>query len=176
MGRDDLAQGIERFGGFDKICKLAGLVPFREWSNFEGQYELLQELRNYLNVYHGGDQTYFPPENDMKRHGYDQLYSLVQFYGGSESLANRLGMSSDNAPRQDADLNWGPFSIDTAIEVYRFVRDDQMKQKIPLSRPIIAIPSQRNLLANGKGKLHQSIMEVGGYESVALRLGFDFLG
>jgi hypothetical protein len=171
MGRDDLAQGIERFGGFDKICKLAGLVPFREWSNFEGQYELMLELRNYLNLYHGGDQTYFPPENDMKRHGFDQLYSLVQFYGGSELLANRFSMSSENAPRQDFD-----FSIDAAIELYRFVRADQMKQKGPLRSPVIAIPSQENLLANGQEQLHQSIMELGGYESVARRLGLDFSG
>jgi hypothetical protein len=171
MGRDDLAQAIERFGGFDKICELAGLVPFREWSNFEGQYELFLELRNYLNNYHGGDQTYFPPESDIKRHGYDQLYSLVQFYGGSESLANRLVMSSENVLRQDSD-----FSIDAAIELYRLMRADQMRKKRPMSRPVIAIPSQKDLLANGQGRLYQSIMELGGYKSVAQRLGLDFSG
>jgi hypothetical protein len=174
MGRQDLVQAIESYGGFNKICKLAGLVPFQEWYEFEGEYELLLELRNYLNSYHGGDQTYFPPESDMKLHGYDQLCTLVQFYGGSESLANRLGMSSKNSPRGDADLNWGPFSIDTAIELYRFVRADQMKKKGPMSRPVISIPSQRDLLANGQGQLHQSIIDAGGYESVARRLGLDF--
>jgi hypothetical protein len=176
MGRDDLRQAIVRFGGSTNICKLAGLVPYREWHYFEGQYELLVELRNYLDFYHDGNRTYFPPASAMKRHGQNNLHSLVQFYGGSKFLANRLSMSSANASRHYADLNWGPFSIDTAIELYRFVRADQMKKKGPLRRPVVAIPSQRKLLANGQEQLHQNIMELGGYESVARRLGLDFSG
>lgn len=176
MGRDDLRQAIVRFGGATKICKLARLVPYQEWHYFEGQYELLVELRDYLDTYHNGNRTYFPSASAMKHHGYHQLYSLTQYFGGSKFLANRLSMSYTNAPRNYADMNWGPFSIDTAIELYRFVRADQMKKKGPLRRPVIAIPSQTKLLANGQEQLHKNITKLGGYESVARRLGLDFPG
>ena len=169
MGRNDLREAIVRFGGAKKICRLAALVPYREWHYFEGQYELLMDLCEYLDKYHNGNRTIFPTASAMKRHGYTQLYSLTQFYGGRKFLASRLSMNAND------DMNWGPFNIDTAIEVLRFVRADQMKKKAPLKRPTIAIPSQRKLLANGKEQLHDKIIEMGGYESVARRLGLDYI-
>lgn len=176
QGRDDLRQAIVRFGGHARICKLAGLVPFREWHYFEGQYELLVDLRDYLDKYHNGNQRSFPRGTEMQRNGYHQLYALTQYYGGTKYVANRLSMNyiHTNAAQDYADLNWGPFSIDTAIDLLRFIRADQMKKKGPLKRPVIAIPSQRKLLASGQEKLHEEIMELGGYENVARRLGLAY--
>lgn len=177
QGRDDLRQAIRRFGGSGRICQLAGLVTFREWHYFEGQYELLVDLRDYLDKYHEGDRTMFPCALEMKRNGYHQLHALTHYYGGSKFLANRLSMRfiHVNAASHYGQLNWGPFNIDTAIELLQFIRAEQMKKKGPLKRPVISIPSQRKLLANGKEKLHEEIVELGGYESVARRLGLVYL-
>lgn len=175
--RDDLRQAIDRFGGTGRICRLAGLVTYREWYYFEGQYQLLLDLRDYLDKYYGGDYTFFPCASDMKQRGYHQLYSLIQYHGGSKFLANRLSMKymyGDTAG-DSMDLNYGPFNIDTAIELLRFIRADQMKKKGPLQRPVIAIPSKQKLISNGEEKLHDEIMKLGGYENVARRLGLGLL-
>jgi len=173
-GRGDLLQAIERCGGNARICRLAGLVTYREWHYFEGQYELLVNLRDYLDKYHNGDRTAFPCATDMKRRGYHQLYSLTQFYGGRKFLANRLSMRYIHGNVGQADLNWGPFNLDTAVELLHFIRADQMKKKGPLKRPVIAIPSRRKLLTSGEERLHNRIMELGGYENVARRLGLAY--
>lgn len=81
-GRDDLRQAITRFGGVQKIRQRAGMVAYREWYYFEGQLELLSELMRYLDEYADSDYTSFPCVSDVRRHGYDELYSLIQFYGG----------------------------------------------------------------------------------------------
>jgi len=173
-GRDDLRFAITRFGGCNGICKLAGLVPYREWYYFEGQYELLVDLRDYLDKYHDGDYSSFPCASDMKRHGYHQLYSLTQFYGGSTFVANRFNMKYIYARNTHGDLKYGSFSIDTAIDLMRFIRAREMRKKGPLKRPTIAMPRQQTLLANGEDKLHDEIMEIGGYENVARRLGLAY--
>ena len=174
MGRDDLRQAIIRFGGSQRICRLARLVPYREWHYFEGQYELLVDLRDYLDKYHNGSRTAFPIASDMKRNGYNQLHWLIQFYGGSKFLATRFSMNyiHANADRPYADLNWGPFSIDVAIDLLRFIRAEQMAKNGPLKRPVISIP--RTLLARGEDKLHYQIMALDGYENVARRLGLAY--
>lgn len=155
---------------------MAGLVPYREWNYFEGQYELLVGLCDYLDKYHEGDQATFPCASEMKRNGYHDLHALVQYFGGTKFLATRLSMKHvrEIATRDYIDLNWGPFRIDTAIELLRFIRSDQMRKRAPLKRPVIAIPSQRKLVMNGQEELHGQIMELGGYESVARRLGLAY--
>lgn len=189
-GRDDLALAIRRHGGQKAVCVRAGLVPFREWNYIEGMCELLLGLREYLDQYHGSDYSTFPIVSRVKEKGYDRLHSLIQYYGGLRFLAARLDMdyatSGTTRRRQassmnkdqlvSADMSWGPFDLEFAIELYVFVRKQQMKMKPPLRHPEIRIPSQLNLLEyGGKGLwLDEKIQEYGGYENVARRLGLAF--
>ena len=187
QGRDDLALAIRRFGGPKVIARQAGLVPFREWNYLEGMHELLLQLKAYLDQHHGGDYTVFPIASHVKHQGYDRLYSLIQYYGGVKFLSARLDMDTpwgakkrrsamDRNQLLAADMSWGPFDLEFAIELYAFVREQQSQQKAPLKYPEIRIPSQLTLLKHGAIglQLDKKIQDYGGYENVARRLGLAF--
>jgi hypothetical protein len=185
-GRDDLALAIQRHGGQKVICQRAALVSFREWNYIEGMNEMLLGLRAYLDQHHGGDYRTFPVVSSIKERGYDRLHSLVQYYGGLRFLAARFDMDytiggkshrrttlKKNHELVSADMNWGPFDLEFGIELYAFVREQQMKRRPPLRYPEIGMPTQLSLLEYGeKGLwLDGKIQEYGGYENVARRLG-----
>lgn len=175
-GRDDIRQALNRFGGSDRICRLAGMVPFREWYYFEGQLELMMELQRFLKQHGNGDSNSFPVVEDVKRHGFDQLYSLIQYYGGRKFLAARLGMNTSDKSDQFSDLNFGPFSLEFAVRLLSFIRQRELRKNPPLASPSITIPSPSQL-ASGEEEatyLHESIVQYGGYENVARRLGLAF--
>jgi hypothetical protein len=175
--RQDLQLAIRRYGGATIIGRMAGLVPFSEWQYFEGQLQLLGELKEYLDKHCYGDLNVFPSAISIQRNGYESLYSLIQQYGGRKCVANRFGMKYSSSGKQTneyADMNWGPFSIDFAVELLQFVRDEQMKRKAPLRKPVIAMPSEKMLSNNGPIGLHDQIQQFGGYENVARRLGLAF--
>ncbi len=186
-GRDDLALALRRFGGPKLICRRAGLIPFREWNYIEGMYELLLELKTYLDQYHGGDYKTFPIALHIQERGYDRLFSLIQYYGGVKFISARLDMdhgwggkkrrnAMDKTQLLSADMNWGPFDLEFGIELYAFVRNQQLRKKPPLKNPEIRIPSQLILLEYGEQGLglDRKIQEYGGYENVARRLGLGF--
>lgn len=193
-GRDDLMLAIRRFGGQSRICRLAGLVTFREWNYIEGQYELLLGLKEYLDRYHSGDYTMFPAASVVKGRGYDRLYSLIQYYGGVRFLAARFDMKWAAAGAEEesgrrrrrtttkevdllsADMYWGPFDLEFGIDLFAFVREQELKKTPPLQRPEIRIPSQLTLLEHGERglRLDEKIQEYGGYENMARRLGLAF--
>jgi hypothetical protein len=185
-GRDDLRNSIRRFGGSKLVCRKAGLVTFREWNYIEGMYDLLLELKAYLEEYCGGDYDgIFPTVFKMKERGYERLHMLIQYYGGRKFLASRLGMEHSTTEKrrlsknQDvvaADMNWGPFDLQFGIDLLEFVRNEQLKRRPPLRYPVIDMPSPTKLLASGeKGEdLDQKIQEYGGYENVARRLGLAY--
>jgi hypothetical protein len=150
-GRNDLKLAINRFGGPTKICRLAGLVPYREWYYLEGQLEMLVELQRYLDEHAASDYRSFPTVLDMKVHGYEHLYSLVQYYGGRKFLAARLGMQSNinKSGLDDDGMNWGPFDLLFAVGLLQYVREGQLRKNPPLTNPALAIPSREKLLQSG---------------------------
>jgi hypothetical protein len=191
QGRDDLRQAMTRFGGVRGICRTAGMVPYREWYYFEGQLELLVELKRFLDEYASGDYQRFPTVVDIQRNGYDQLHALIQYYGGRKFLAARLNMSEQNGSRVDHDnikvvnndrsdysggstmMNFGSFDLVFAIRLLTFIREEQLKRSPPLQSPVLAMPSRSKLLALADDGtwLDTKIDEFGGYENVARRLG-----
>jgi hypothetical protein len=174
-GRDDLRQAMERFGGTKQICQLAGMVPFREWYFFEGQLELLCGLKDYIDEYENSDYTKFPNASDIRRNGCEQLYSLIQYYGGRKYLAFRLGMSSGSIlPTDDfVGVNWGPFDLVFAVALLGFVREDHLGRPPPLTTPLLKMP-RREKLQEEEVWLHEEVERYGGYENVARRLGLAF--
>jgi len=233
-GRDDLKQAMARFGGAKQICQLARMVPFREWYYFEGQLDLLLQLRDYMDEYPPPEDEYnmdsdddgattgppnryktFPSVSDIRRNGYESLHSLIQYYGGRKFLATRLSMEAPGAGGEDA-LDFGPFDLEFGIRLLTHVRQDQLLHKTPpLAKPVILMPTPAKLLTplqlqwlkttttttsgtrqyqdgqlpqinmadipedenndDGEGLwLHNKIVEYGGYENVARRLGLAF--
>lgn len=174
-GRDDLRQAIQRFGGTKKICRLAGMVPFREWYFFEGQLELLVLLKEYIDKCEKGDYETFPNVSDIRRNGYEQLHSLIQYYGGRKYLAFRLGMRAGSLlPTDDFHhVSWGFFDLVFAIALLNFVRQDHLRRYPPLKAPLLIMPRRDRLIAE-EPWLHDRVEEYGGYENVARRLGLAF--
>jgi hypothetical protein len=119
-GRNDLQQAIQRFGGTKKICQKAGLIPYREWSYIEGQYDLMLELKSYLDEFHDGDYTAFPIVSRMNTQGYEHLKRLIQYYGGRRFVANKLGMDI----RGSVSFNFGSFDLEFGIQLLEFVRNE----------------------------------------------------
>jgi hypothetical protein len=191
-GRDDLRQAMNRFGGVPGICQTAGMINYQEWFYFEGQLELLLELKRYLDEYSDGDYKKFPTVSNIKRNGYDQLHSLIQYYGGRKFLSARLNMSSQKKTsgklmtrtvknvnfgctksEDDTMLQFGLFDLIFAIRLLNFVRTEQLKRSPPLQLPVIAMPSRAKLISSADDGvwLDSKIDEFGGYENVARRLG-----
>ena len=169
-GRDDIRQAVTRFGGIACVARTAGMVPYREWYYFEGQLELLYELRTYLDQYCDGDYKAFPNVSMLKKRGFHQLHSLIMYFGGRKFVAARLGMHARNST---GIMTYGAFDLDFAIRLLQFVRRDHLKRDPPLQFPCLAMPSRSKLLSGGKEgvMLDAQIDEFGGYENVARRLG-----
>lgn len=192
-GRDDLRQAMNRYGGVRSICRTAGMISYQEWFYFEGQLELLNELKQYLDEYANSDYTVFPNVSDIKRNGYYQLHDLIQYYGGRKFLSSRLNMSirnnrdkgmtkrrkmkyannNNNNVNDDVIIKFGLFDLIFAIRLLNFIRMDQLKRSPPLQSPVIAMPSRTKLLSLAEDGvwLDSKIDEFGGYENVARRLG-----
>ena len=179
-GRDDLRQAMNRYGGARTICRTAGMIPYQEWFYFEGQLELLMELKLYLDEHANGDYTTFPNVSEIKRHGYDQLHTLIQYYGGRKFLASRLNMSIGRRSAMDqitrrnmkdppvnqkgttttngvdhndhnTTIQFGLFDLVFAIQLLQFVRTDQFQRHPPLMPPVhIAMPSRTRLLTKAE--------------------------
>jgi len=187
-GRSDLMGALARFGGHRKICKQLGLVPYNDWHYFEMQFRLVLELREYLASTDCGGERDDPSEeyclpqattilndDDDK---YQSLYDLIQYFGGRKFVASRLGLKlcatgSRTKSRCDNDLqmSFGKFSLDFAIRLLGFIRDDQMRRRPPLRPSTIPMPKRKYLVAMGETQLAEEIEVYGGYENVARRLG-----
>jgi hypothetical protein len=157
------------------------LIPFHEWQYIEGQYDMLLELRSYLDEYHDGDYTVFPSVYKLTDQGYERLNRLIQYYGGRKFVASRFGMKyarslQDSGKSEEAFLSWGNFDLDFAINLLEFVRIENMKKNPPLRFPAVAMPSQKKLLASGEEGilLDEKVRIYGGYENVARRLGLAY--
>jgi hypothetical protein len=188
-GRDDLASAMVRYGGASHICQCAGLVPHKEWTFFETQYELLLRLVSYLDQYHANENyIYFPGLKDIRANKHDRLFYLIHQFGGRKLLACRFGMSltsnmgPDGTPTSQSpvlleEMNWGPFSLVFAIQLLHHVRETHLSLRPPLqvAHTIMPTPSQLLLEETRGEELARQVDEFGGYESVARRLGLAFI-
>lgn len=174
-GRVDLFHAIARFGGGKEIAQIAGLVSYNEWRYFEGQLELMRELMRYLDEHHGGDHMHFPTATEIKENDCMSLYYAVQRYGGLKFLASRFGMNMQGRTTNSyLDMSFGPFSLDFAILLLEYVRNDHLERKAPLKPAAIRMPTEYTLFQIGRSDLIDGIQKYGGYENVARRLGLAY--
>lgn len=175
-GRNDLRQAMVRFGGPDKTCQLAKLVPYQDWRYFESTLELYVELLKYLVKYHDGSEKTFPKLADIQANGHQRLYDLIMEYGGRKIIASRLNMEFQAQTKLDLfkDMSFGPFSLDFAVRLMSFIRNDLMAKEPPLDKPCILMPTRQYLLERGEQRLFDDIAKYGGHESIARRLNLVF--
>jgi hypothetical protein len=171
-GREDLFHAIARFGGAKEISEIAGLVAYHEWRYFDGQLELMKALTTYLDERHGGDRMFFPTGTEIKESGCMSLYYAIQRYGGRKFLMSRFGMEvPKRSSKSYLEMSFGPFSLDFAIDLLEYIRNDQMECKAPLKPAVIRMPTEYVLFQKGRSDLIDGIQKYGGYENVARRLG-----
>lgn len=164
-----LPQG-DAFG--NSIQYSAGLVPYKEWRFFESQLQLFVELQHYLNLHHEGKEDTFPDPDVVKKRGHVQLSHLIRTHGGKLLLAQKLDM--ELAASTMSIQSWGQFSLNFAIQLLQFIREQYMTISPPLTFPIISMPSEQDLIRFGYDDLKHQISRFGGYENVARRLGLAY--
>ena len=70
-------------------------------------------------------------------------------------------------------MSFGKFSLDFAIRLLGFIRNDHLSKRPPLKPATIRIPNRQYLMAMGETEIAEEIEVYGGYENVARRLGLD---
>lgn len=103
------------------------------------------------------------------------LYDLVTRFGGRKFVASRLGIAlcrpKHRTPnRHNTEMIFGAFSLDFAIRLFAFIRQDQMLKRPPLVCVGIQMPDEKVLVASGEHKLAEEVEKYGGYDSIARRL------
>ena len=174
-----LKEAIRRyFGSFASLCKVAGLIEYREWNYLERQHDLMITLREYADANLDGNYTILPSYSRLRDEGSTQLLAFIQSFGGHKFVAGKFGMQNEVTERNvQTTWNWGPFDLEYGIALMDFVRNDQMQKNPPISDPAIFMPTRKQFLDLGGSHgryLHEKTMEFGGYESVARRLGLEW--
>lgn len=140
---------------------------------FDSQLQLFVELEIYLQKYHDGSDEYFPATADILAHGHTHLYELIRIHGGKTMLAQKLDMKQRDSPHH-CTLSWGSFKLKFAIELLHFIRSQYLLLNPPLSSALISMPSEKDLHRSGRMDLIQGVIDYGGFESVARRLGLAY--
>lgn len=134
-------------------------------------FKLFVELKQYLQIYRNGSEEYFPEPTEIIANGHGELALLIQKHGGKVLLAQKLDMRLSS----DIDkLVWGPMTLDFAIQLLHFIRLQFLQMTPPLLYPIICMPSEKDLIRCGRKDLVCQVVEFGGYENVARRLGLAY--
>lgn len=136
--------------------------------------KLFVELKQYLEIHHSSSEDDFPDPVDVLNNGHTNLHQLIRIHGGKVLLAQKLSMKLDRHDANEADLNWGPFTLDFAIRLLHFIRSEFMKMSPPLAYPMISMPLEQDLLRSGQNELASLVVKYGGYENVARRLGLAY--
>lgn len=171
---------VRFYGSLQSLQQDAGLVPVHEWKYFERQFELMLALQEYCDEHFDGDYSKFPTVFQLQKgEGHARLVRLIQDHGGSNIVALRFGMTLPHRISSWS-LNWGPFDLECGIALMGLVRNDHL-QRIPPLRPAgIFMPTRTALLEIGKDglgeRLDEQIMNYGGYENMARRLGLAWSG
>jgi hypothetical protein len=85
---------------------------------------------------------------------------------------SRFGMEvPKRSSKSYLEMSFGPFSLDFAIDLLEYIRNDQMECKAPLKPAVIRMPTEYVLFQKGRSDLIDGIQKYGGYENVARRLG-----
>ena len=156
----------------DDINSAAGLIKYKEWSYFESQLSLLTELEIYLQSYHNSSEQIFPEPTDILENGHNNMNDLIRIHGGKVLLADKFDMklSSGISSR----YSYGRFSVRFAVQLLVFIRNQYLLLDPPLQCTHISMPTENDLIRSGHKDLADQVLEYGGYESVARRLGLEF--
>ena len=156
----------------DDINSAAGLIQYKEWSYFESQLSLLTELECYLKLHHHSSEKVFPEPSDILENGHNNLNELIRIHGGKVLLADKFDMNLSSGI--SSGYSYGRFSVRFAVQLLVFIRNQYMLLDPPLECTHISMPTENDLIRAGHKDLANQVIEYGGYESVARRLGLEF--
>jgi len=156
----------------DDIHSAAGLIQYKEWSYFESQLSLLTELESYQCSYHNSSEEVFPEPTDVLENGHNNLNDLIRIHGGKVLLADKFDMKLSSGI--SCGYSYGRFSVKFAVQLLVFIRNQYMLLDPPLECTHISMPTENDLIRSGHKVLADQVVEYGGYESVARRLGLEF--
>lgn len=125
--------------GVDKLCYEMGLVPYRDWKQFEGFHDLMVSLKEHIDneaaeAQSSPDYSVFPKgySTTWRKSGYGRLFYLVKKYGGKDLVAGRLGMATSRKKQQHKQLTKqtvGPFDLEFGISLMEYVKLDQLRRE-----------------------------------------------
>lgn len=165
-GRMDLARAIHRYGGSTVVASRFGLLPSEEYAYFFEFYNLLRELKAYQEA--TGQVGCMPSLARMKRDGRPDIVRLIRKHGGQNVLAARLDLRLERERKPY--LRWGDFDIDFAIDLLNASQVVALETGHNL---LLVLPTEEELAALGRSDLAAQIVQFGGREDVARRLGMD---
>lgn len=154
--RSDLVNAIRKHGGAYVVAKKLGLIvdkyPRGYWGDF-GNLE--KELFQFVDK-KGGSGT-MPTFQELKDVGLGSLVSAIQKYGGSTSVAKRLGLSIS----RNFSGYWEDFE-NLRSELLNFIEETGSTG---------IMPTQAEILHTGRTNLSSAISKHGGSRKVAEKLG-----
>ncbi|EME30347.1 hypothetical protein Gasu2_70460 [Galdieria sulphuraria] len=163
-GRSDIWYAIARKGGERLVASHLGLHCSQDWRYFEEFLYLVKEIHQFCLQYNCIGMM--PSYRVFRLAGRPDLATLILRHGGNIALGARLGLKLHQNTGKNRLLNWGPFSIEFAIECLEFT-----KQHCSVVEGMIRIPSKQCMLLNGREDLVDTVESYGGIVQVARRLG-----
>eukprot|EP00166_Cyanidium_caldarium_P000990 ctg_1452.g338 len=160
-GRDDLVVIMRRYLGPDKLARRLGLRAPSDWQYFLEIRALVRSLHEYMRAHHL--TTQMPTLSQLEHDGCGALATAIRKHGGSTAFAARFGLRLKMVGRRQKNLlDWGPFSLEYACEIYDACdawnrAEDGAVQMPPLDTLSVELQRQTALY--------------GGAECVARRLG-----
>ncbi|GJQ10474.1 hypothetical protein GpartN1_g2265.t1 [Galdieria partita] len=163
-GRGDIWYAIARKGGERRVASHLGLHCNQDWRYFEEFLYLVKEIHQFCLQHKWIGMM--PSYRTFRLAGRPDLATLILRHGGNIALGARLGLKLHHNTGKNRLLNWGPFSIEFAIDCLEFTR-----QHCSVVEGMIRIPSKHCMLSNGREDLVHTMESYGGIVQVARRLG-----
>ena len=160
-GRDDLLVIMRRHLGPDNLARQLGLRAPSDWQYFLEIRALVRSLHEYMRAHHL--TTQMPTLSQLEHDGYGALAAAIRKHGGSTAFAARFGLRVKMVGRrQKSLLDWGPFSLQYACDIY-----DACDAWNRAEDGAVQMPPLDTLSA----ELQRQAAVYGGAECVARRLG-----
>jgi hypothetical protein len=161
QGRSDLLRAVYKWGGglTQAAYRLGLQCNYPRDSQWRGWTHLEQELRAFLAQQ--GEPDTLPTMATLQAAGRGDLVNAIQLYhGGAAAVARRLGLKY----RRESKQYWQDFGH-VAEALFAFLEEYGLSG---------IVPTHQFLRTHGASSLSQAILNHGGSQRVAERLGLDY--
>ncbi|XWK90534.1 MAG: helicase-related protein [Phormidium sp.] len=159
-GRGDLAQAIQKHGGYRAVAEKLDLAlvcsakPKGYWDDFNN---LKLELIAFIDK--SSNPCKMPTDSELKKHNRGDLINAIKKHGGYQSVAKLLGLSY----RRNKSGHWHDLA-NLEREIFDFIEKHGIPQMMP---------TYEQLQEAKRGDIISGIYKHGGFPSVAQKLGLE---